>query len=185
MCFLEYTYMNLFDAIAHRRSVRSFLDKKVEREKLVAIFSAVRLAPSARNAQEWRFILVTDPELRDQVAAAGGQPFLRQCPVIVVACAETDKRMMRCGEPAYTIDVAIAIDHLTLAATAMGLGTCWIGSFDPEPVKEALQIPKDVPIVELVALGYPADTERPVADKHRLPLSEILWENGWRNPLSQ
>ena len=183
--FLYYTYMNLFDAIAHRRSVRSFLDKPIEREKLVSIFSAVRLAPSARNAQEWRFILVTDPDLREKLAAAGGQPFLRQCPVIVAACAETDKRVMRCGEPAYPIDVAIAIDHLTLAATAMGLGTCWIGSFDPEPVKEALQIPKEVPVVELVAMGYPADAERPVADKQRLPLSEILWENGWRKPLER
>ena len=103
--------MNLFDAIAHRRSVRSFLDKPIEREKLVSIFSAVRLAPSARNAQEWRFILVTDPDLREKVAVAGGQPFLRQCPVIVAACAETDKRVMRCGEPAYPIDVAIAIDR--------------------------------------------------------------------------
>ncbi len=90
--------MNIFDTIANRYSVRSYLDKKVEPEKLRSIFSAVRLAPSARNAQEWRFVVVTDPELREQVAKAGGQPFLKECPVIVAACAETDRRAMKCGE---------------------------------------------------------------------------------------
>lgn len=171
--------MNLFEAIAKRRSVRAFLDRPVEREKLQTIFNAVRLAPSARNAQEWRFILVRDPELRAEVAAAGGQPFLKQCPVIVAACALTDRRLMRCGESAYAIDVAIAIDHLTLAATAMGLGTCWIGSFDPEPVREALGVPKELPVVELVALGYPDEEANPPAEKSRLDLSAIVAEDGW------
>lgn len=175
--------MNLFDAIASRRSVRSYLDKPVEHEKIKSVFSAVRLAPSARNAQEWRFIIVSDPELRSRVAEAGGQPFLRQCPVIVVACALTDKRKMRCGEAAYPIDVAIAIDHLTLAAAAMGLGTCWVGSFDPDPVRTALSIPDDVPVVELLSLGYPADDGPATVNKDRLPLSEIVWENGWEKNL--
>ncbi|HCM28348.1 MAG: nitroreductase [Treponema sp. GWB1_62_6] len=172
--------MNIFEAIAKRRSVRSYLDKPVEREKIESIFNAVRLAPSARNAQEWRFILVTDARLRAMVAEAGGQPFLRVCPAIVVACAETDGRVMRCGETAYPIDLAIAIDHLTLAAAAMGVGTCWIGSFEPEPVREALGIPASVPIVGLIALGYPADDSEP--GKHRLRLDEILMENGWKEP---
>jgi nitroreductase len=171
--------MNLFEAIAVRRSVRAYRDKSVEREKLESIFAAVRLAPSARNAQEWRFVLVTDPLLRAEVASSGGPPFLKNCPVIVVACALTDKRVMRCGEPAYPIDLAIAIDHLTLAAAAMGLGTCWIGSFDPEPVRTALGIPEGVVIVELVALGYPADEAPNVANKNRLSVDEIVMENGW------
>ncbi|QQO11453.1 nitroreductase family protein [Breznakiella homolactica] len=174
--------MNLFDAIAKRHSVRTYLDKPVEPEKLQSIFSAVRLAPSARNGQEWRFIAVTDPELRERVAAAGGQPFLSQCPVIVAACAETDRRVMRCGEMAYPIDVAIAIDHLTLAAAAMGLGTCWVGSFDPQIVREALGIPENAPVVELIALGYSAEEDKPAADKARLKMSEIFWENSWNNP---
>ena len=172
--------MNLFEAIAKRRSVRSFKDRPVEREKLDTIFNSVRIAPSARNAQEWRFILVTDTELRMKVAAAGGQPFLKQCPVIVVACAQTDGRAMRCGEKAYPIDLAIAIDHLTLAATAMGLGSCWIGSFEALPVREALGIPETAPIVALVALGY-ADEEghASTAGKQRLAMDEILMENQW------
>ncbi len=170
--------MNIFDAIANRRSVRAYLDKPVEREKIESIFSAVRLAPSAKNAQEWRFIVVTDARLRALVAEAGGQPFLRNCPAIVVACAETDGRVMRCGETAYPIDLAIAIDHLTLAATAMGVGTCWIGSFDSEPVRDALGIPASVPVAALITLGYPADDTIP--EKHRLRLDEILMENGWK-----
>ena len=177
--------MNIFEAIAKRRSVRSYSDRVVEHEKILSIFQAVRLAPSARNGQEWRFILVTDGELRKEIAAAGGQPFLAQCPAIVVACAETDRRVMRCGEPAYPIDLAIAIDHLTLAAEAMGVGTCWIGSFDPEMVRRTLDIPESVPILHLIALGYPADEGVPVVDKPRLPLSEILWENGWRRPFAE
>ena len=172
--------MNIFDTIAKRYSVRSYQDKKVEPEKLASIFSAVRLAPSARNAQEWRFIVVTDPELREKVAAAGGQPFLKQCPVIVVACAETDRRLMKCGEQAYSVDLAIGVDHLLLAATAMGLGTCWIGSFDPVMVREALDIPDTVPVTALVSLGYAADEGKPANEKPRLPLQEILFENGWK-----
>jgi nitroreductase len=174
--------MNVFEAIARRNSVRSYLDKPVEQEKLQTLFSAVRLAPSARNAQEWRFILVTDPALRNKVAAAGGHPFLLQCPVIIAVCAETDRRICRCGEMAYPMNAAIAIDHLTLAAVELGLGTCWIASFDAEPVRKALNIPKTVPVVELVALGYPAPGDALKTDKPRLKMAEFLWENTWGRP---
>ncbi|MDR3144652.1 MAG: nitroreductase family protein [Treponema sp.] len=174
--------MDIFESIRKRYSVRAFKDKPVEYEKLQAIFQAVREAPSARNAQEWRFILVTNRDLRKQVAAAGGQPFLSRCPIIVAACAETDCRVMRCGEPAYPIDVAIAIDHLTLAAVQLGLGTCWVASFDPAPVKTALGIPPEAPVVALVALGYPEEEEKPGTDKPRLRMSEFLWENAWGTP---
>jgi nitroreductase len=174
--------MNIFDTIANRYSVRAFSERAVERAKIESIFNAVRLAPSARNTQEWRFVLVTDAKLKASVAEAGGQPFLKECPVIVAACAVTDKRPMRCGELAYPIDIAIAIDHLTLAAVAMGLGTCWIGSFDPIKVRMVLNIPEEVPVVELIALGYPADSAPPPQHKNRLKLSDILMENGWQEP---
>jgi nitroreductase len=174
--------MNVFEAIARRNSVRSYLDKPVEQEKLQMIFSAVRLAPSARNAQEWRFIMVTDPILRKKVAAAGGHLFLFQCPVIIAVCAETNRRVCQCGEMAYPMDVAIAIDHLTLAAVELGLGTCWVASFDAQPVREALDIPGAVPVVELVTLGYPAPGDVLKTDKPRLKMSEFLWENTWEKP---
>lgn len=175
--------MNLFEAIAKRHSVRSFSDKPVERAKLESIFNAVRMAPSARNAQEWRFILVTDAELKERVAAAGGQPFLRECPVIVVACALTDCRIMQCGEPAYLVDLSIAVDHLMLSAAAMGLGTCYVGLFDSGAVREALGIPRKVPVTALVALGYERGGEMPANAKHRLSIDEILMENSWGEPL--
>jgi nitroreductase len=174
--------MDVFESIRKRYSVRSFAARPVEYEKLQAIFAAVREAPSARNAQEWRFILVTDPALRKQVAAAGGQPFLSRCPIIVAACAETDHRVMLCGELAYPVDVAIAIDHLVLAAVQLGLGTCWVASFDPVPIRTALGIPPEVPVVALVALGYPEGEAPSGADKPRLRMSEFLWENAWATP---
>jgi nitroreductase len=174
--------MNLFEAIAKRRSVRSFADKPVERAKLESIFNAVRMAPSARNAQEWRFVLMTDPATRLRVAEAGGQPFLRECPVIVAACALTDRRIMMCGEPAYLVDLSIAVDHLMLAAEAMGLGTCYVGMFDADVVRRELAIPEQVPISALVALGYPKDDDLPLP-KHRLSMDEIVMENRWGEPL--
>ncbi|MFA6507862.1 MAG: nitroreductase family protein [Treponemataceae bacterium] len=175
--------MNLFETIAKRRSVRSYLDKPVEREKIESIFSAVRLAPSACNTQEWRFILVTDAKLRAEVAEAGGQPFLKQCPVIVVACAITNRRVMRCGELAYPIDVALALDHLMLCAEAVGLGTCYIGNFDADMARKALGIPHDVPVPALVALGYAADADKSGPAKQRLSIDEIMMENRWGEPL--
>jgi nitroreductase len=175
--------MNVFEAIAKRHSVRSFSDKPVERTKLESIFNAVRMAPSARNAQEWRFVLVTEPELREKVADAGGQPFLYRCPVIAVACALTDGRIMQCGEPAYLVDVAIAVDHLMLAAEAMGLGTCCVGMFDADAVRRELGIPPGVPVAALVAIGYADEEERPTTAKRRLSIEDILMDNRWGEPL--
>jgi nitroreductase len=97
--------------------------------------------------------------------------------VLLVCCAETDGRVMRCGQAAYPIDVAIAMDHLALAAAAEGLGTCWIGSFDEKIVKQILGIPAEVRVVDLMPLGYPMDPS-PVA-KSRLSMEEILHPERW------
>ena len=99
---------------------------------------------------------------------------MRRAPVVIAACAETDNHVMKCGQLCYPIDVAIAIDHMTLQATAEGLGSCWIGSFEEEKVKEVLGIPESIRIVELLAIGYAAVPPREFS---RLPLSEIVhWE---------
>jgi nitroreductase len=170
--------MNVYEAIRLRKSVRAYKKDQVEREKIERIFDAVRLAPSARNAQEWRFIVVDDPSVKSRLAReAAGQSFLADCPIIVACCARTDARPMRCGERAYPIDIAIAVDHLTLAAVEEGLGTCWIGSFDAPQTRLILGIPEDVPVVALVALGYPRDPN-PV-EKDRDPLTEVLFRNSW------
>jgi len=109
--------MDLFDAIAERRSVRSFQDREVEQEKLERILEAARLAPSASNRQEWRFVVVRRPELRQKLAeAARGQQFVAEAPVVIAACAVDHDHVMSCGHPSFLVDVSIALEHIALAA---------------------------------------------------------------------
>jgi nitroreductase len=170
--------MDVMEAIRSRKSVRSYLDKAVEEQKLKRVLEAARMAPSASNRQEWRFVVVTDPEKRRRLAGeAAGQRFIAEAPVVIAACAQTDGKIMRCGLACYPIDVAIAIDHLTLAAVDEGLGTCWIGSFDPEVVRKILGIPEEIVVVELLPLGYPADPR--AAAKSRLPMETIVHYESW------
>lgn len=123
-------------------------------------------------------MVVRDREMRVKLAeAANNQAFVAQAPVVLVFCAETEHHMMRCGEKSYPIDVAIAIDHVTLAAVELGLGTCWIGAFYAENVKPLLGIPEDVPIVSLLTLGYPRSGS--TRTKNRLPLEEIVRYEKW------
>ena len=170
--------MNVYEAIATRKSVRAFQDKDVPQETLMRILQAARLAPSASNRQEWRFVVVRNPETRKKlVPAAMGQSFVGQAPVVLVCCAETDQHQMPCQLPCYPIDLAIAIDHITLCAVEEGLGTCWIGAFKEDLVKEALGIPETIKVVQLLPLGYLA-TPGTVA-KDRLPIEKIVRYESW------
>jgi nitroreductase len=170
--------MDVYEAVRTRKSVRVFRETPVEQPLLLRVLEAARAAPSAKNGQEWRFVAVRDRETRERIARdAARQPFIGTAAVLLACCAETDGRVMRCGQPAYPIDVAIAMDHLTLAAAAEGLGTCWIGSFDEELVKRILGIPAAVRVVQLMPLGYPADPA-PV-QKSRLSIEEILHAERW------
>ena len=172
--------MTVRQAIRARRSVRAYQDKPIEQEKLDRILEAARLAPSASNRQEWRFVVVRDPDKRARlVEAASGQAFVGQAPVVIVACAKHDGRMMRCGQACYPIDVAIALEHIALQAVEEGLGTCWIGAFDEAAAKEICGIPEtdDVRVIELMPLGYPADSAR---EKSRLAMDEIVMFEEWR-----
>jgi nitroreductase len=167
--------MDLMDAIRARRSIRNYLDRPVEEEKLLAVLEAGRLAPSAKNMQDWKFIVVRDAATRQKLAgAARDQLFVGQAPVVIAACGTSDL-VMTCGQPAYAIDVAIALDHMTLAAAALDLGTCWIGAFYEDRVKEILGVPQEIRVVALLPLGYPA--ERP-APRPRKSLDEVVtWEH--------
>ena len=166
--------MELMQAIRARRSIRNFQDRPVEEDKLLAVLEAGRLAPSAKNMQDWRFIVVRDETARSRLAeAARSQQFVAQAPVVIAACGTSDL-VMTCGQPAYAIDVAIALDHMTLAAASLGLGTCWIGAFYEEQAKAILGVPEGVRIVALLPLGYPAEEPFP---RLRKPLDEIVsWE---------
>ena len=167
--------MNLMQAVRARRSIRKFLDKPVEEEKLLAVLEAGQLAPSAKNMQDWKFIVVRDFATRQKLAeAARDQQFVGQAPVVIAACGTSDL-VMTCGQPAYAIDVAIALDHMTLAAASLDLGTCWIGAFYEEKVKEILGVPQEVRVVALLPLGYPAEQPGP---RPRKSLDDVVaWEH--------
>ena len=175
--------MTVMEAIRLRKSVRSYKQengepKPVEDEKLNAVLEAARLAPSASNRQEWRFVVVRDAAMRRQLAAAANdQTFVGQAPVVLACCAETDNHRMSCGQLCYPIDLAIAIDHVTLAAVELGLGTCWIGAFKEEKGKQLLGIPNDVRVVQLLPLGYPADPGP--KEKSRKPLEDLVRRDRW------
>jgi len=169
--------MALLKQIKQRYSVRSYQNRNVEKEKLETVLEAGRMAPSARNIQQWRFVVVQDAELRKKlVPAANNQSFVAEAPVIIACCGIDTDYVMRCGQLAYPIDVAIAIDHMTLQAVEEGLGTCWIGSFKEDQVKSILGIPDDARVVELLTLGYPNDS--PVT-KSRVPLDQVVSYDHW------
>lgn len=164
--------MNVYEAINKRRSVRAYQDKPIPEDVLKRILNAARLAPTARNRQAWKLVVVKDKVLRKKMQeAANNQPFVSQSAVVIAAVGLTPNDIMRCDIPADPVDVAIILDHITLAAVEEGLGTCWIGSFFQDKVREVLGIPSSYKVVELLTLGYPADSPKP---KSRKSLEEIV-----------
>lgn len=163
-------------AIKMRRSIRHYKDKTVEEEKLDRVLEAGRLAPSAGNLQEWKFVVVRDKGTREKLAIAADSRFVKEASVVIVACATVTDYAMECGQLAYQIDVAIAVDHITLKAVEEGLGTCWIGSFDEEEVKKILGIPDNIRIVTLLTIGYPKYVPGPRKRKRR---EEIVVYEKW------
>ena len=169
--------MTVFEAIRRRYSCRAYQERSIEQEKLDQIFEAARQAPSARNMQDWRFVVVTDKEKRRQVAESTNRPeVFCKAAVIIAACSNSD-HVMRCGQLIGPIDVAIALEHISLQATELGLATCWIGSFEPDKVRAVLDIPDDIAVIELMALGYPADGRR---ETSREPIEKILCYEKWQ-----
>jgi nitroreductase len=171
--------MDVYEAIRTRRSVRNYSSKAISDDVLRRLKIALRSAPSACNNQPWKFIFVTDSALRKAVSDdSNKQKWMAESPVIVVGCGLTDQAYPRMGGYGNSVDVdlAIAIDHLTLAAAAEGLGTCWIGAFNEERIKEILKIPKDVKVVAMTPLGYPASNDLifPLPEERRKSEKEIF-----------
>lgn len=164
--------MDVFEAIRTRRSIRSYADRPVEEEKLRQVLEAGRLAPSASNRQDWIFVVVRDAARRQKlVAACRDQKFIGQAPVVLVVCATDAAYRMRSGMRIAAVDPTIAADHMTLAAAALGLGTCWIGAFEPEKVVAVLDLPPGATPVHVLPLGYPAEHPEPRARK---PLEDVV-----------
>ena len=166
--------MEVYQVIKIRRSVRDYKSDPVPEESLKKILDAARLAPSAHNSQQWKFIVVRNLEKRKQLArAAHNQNFIAQAPIVIIAVSLDPEHLMSCGVPAYAVDLAIAADHMSLVAVEEGLGTCWIGAFSQQEVKEILQIPEQYKVVALLPIGFPADQPKP---KSRKDLEEIVCE---------
>jgi len=164
--------MDVLSAIQGRRSIRQYSSQPIEDIKLNKVLEAARLSPSANNRQSWKFVIVKDNETRANLAeAAGGQLFVGQAPVILVACGTDPDSIMMCGQHRYTVDLSIATAYMILEAYEQGLGTCWLGSFDEKRVKEILGIPEGIRVVAMTPLGYPTDSP---AERPRKNLDEIV-----------
>ena len=184
--------MEFFDVIASRHSVRTYKPDPVPQELITQCLEAARTAPSWRNGQCWRFLVIQDRQVIDQLAAQRvyGYPinsWLRSAPAVVVACAVPGESGEHDGIPYWAVDTAIAMEHLVLAATALGLGTCWIGGFNESPVRAMLGIPEGIKIVAYTPLGYPAQAEglmgrtvKTIARSHsRKALEKIVHYERW------
>ncbi len=176
----------LMRLIKSRRSVRRFKDKSVPRELLLSCVEAARLAPSACNAQPWRFLIVDEPQRREYLAkqAFSGvylpMRWAGKAPVLVALLARLDLKANRLGTQVqgtnyYLLDIGIAGEHFVLRAHELGLGSCWLGWFSAEKARKALGIPKKYRVVELIAVGYPAD--RLAKPKKRRSLKDIVFFN--------
>jgi nitroreductase len=169
--------MEFFDVVRSRYSVRRYQAKQVEPDKLDRILEAARLAPSGSNRQPWKFVVVRDAAIRRElVAACNDQTFVGEAPVVIAGVGTMPDRVMRCQVPGDPVDLAIAMEHIALAATAEGLGSCWVGAFDQDRVRQVLGIPSTAKVIEVMALGYAADAPRP---KARKPMGEIVVYDRW------
>ena len=180
--------MEFSDVIKSRTSVRDYSDKEVEDEKITYVLECARLAPSWINKQCWRFIVIKNKETIALIAKTSLiNRWLKTAPVLVIACADPTVSGTYNNIEYFTVDVSIALEHLILAATDVGLGTCWIAGFQEEKVKELLEIPKRIRIVALTPLGYPVGTKG-IAEtitktllkaKKRKTLDEIVHHEHW------
>ncbi|MEW5995679.1 MAG: nitroreductase family protein [Candidatus Hadarchaeota archaeon] len=172
--------MDVFEAIRSRRSVRAFKKGPLNEGDLEKILEAAMQAPSAGNTQPWDFVTVKNEHVKEGLVHASGQKFISQAPVVVVVCADT-KRSSRAygkrGEELYCIqDTAAAVEHIHLAAVALGYGTCWVGAFDEEAAARAIDAPDGVRPVAIIPIGRPAEKPKPTS---RLPMEKIVHENGF------
>jgi nitroreductase len=171
--------MKFIELAEKRRSIRSYKSDPVPEELLNEILQAGNLAPTAKNLQPFYFIVVRDPVKLDELAVAYPAPFFRQAPVAIVICTESAKGWTRDrydGKNYCEVDAAIAIDHMTLAATDLGLGTCWIGAFDPVKVADSMGLPKGIEAIAMLPLGYPNDIGH---EKKRKSLEKLVRYDCW------
>jgi nitroreductase len=185
--------MELFEAINTRRSVRKYLDKPVEDEKLQQVLEAVRQAPSWANMQCWRMVVVKDKTTREKISELSyvesffapkgyksnpSKKALAEAPVVIVLCGDPERSGVLWNQSYYLVDTGIAWENLMLAARALGLGSVFVGVYEEDGIKALLNIPQNIRVVGLFPLGYP--TEEAKAGPSRKPLEEICFSETWK-----
>ena len=167
--------MELSDVIQERYSVRGYKPDRVEEEKLLAVLEAARQAPTAGNRQRFQLIVIHTEGREGELGRIYGREWFVQAPIVICACRyPMDPERPRKD---YTdVDIGIVVDHLILKAAELGLGTCWIGAFDPEVTREVLGLPDEVEPVIFTPLGYP---DAPPRGTDRKPLSELIRYERW------
>lgn len=163
--------METFDTIQKRRSVRSYKPDLIPDEMLDRVLEAGQLAPTAKNSQSFKLVIVKDKVKIIKIAELSGQTFIGEAPVIIIFVSTDPESVMNSGVPRYAVDTGIVVDHMTLMAADLGLGTCWIGGFSPEGMKELLGIPGNHKISALLPIGYANDLPKV---KSRKGLEEIV-----------
>jgi nitroreductase len=181
--------MDFHELVHHRNSCRNYSAHPVEREKIDRILEACRLAPSACNSQPWKFVVVDEPDLKDQLARTAVGPMLQfnrfclQAPVMVALVAEPPSWLSKIGgkvkdKDFYLMDIGIVAEHFCLQAAELGLGSCMIGWFDEKKARQLLHIPAKKRIPLLISLGYPASDKQ--RKKIRKPMSDMTSYNSYK-----
>jgi nitroreductase len=169
--------MDFSTLIERRYSVRAYKPDPIGDEKLRKVLEAARLAPTATNRQAFQFVVVHTAGREDELKRIYNKDWFVQAPVVICACGiPADNWVRKDGKNYNDVDVAIAMDHLILAATDEGLGSCWIGAFDAQSCREVLGLPDGVEPIAFTPLGYPADEPKP---KKRKGLSELVRHERW------
>lgn len=168
-------YPQFYSLSERRYSCRGYSDKSVPRDLIVAAFDAMRLAPSACNRQPWKFLVIDTPELCQVIRKSYDREWFNSASVYVVALGLHDEAWHRSydGKDHTDVDVSIAVEHFCLAASTLGLGTCWVCNFDPAVLNEALSLPEGVEPIAIIPLGYPIDGSQ-IPEKKRKSLDEIV-----------
>ncbi|NQS76912.1 MAG: nitroreductase [Peptococcaceae bacterium] len=160
-----------------RRSVRAYKPDAVEEDKLTQVLEAASLAPTACNYQPFQLIVIRTAGRKEELKRIYKRGFFIEAPLIICICALPGQAWSRMDGVNYAVvDATIAMDHLILAATELGLGTCWIAAFDPDAAREILKLPSGVEPVAFTPLGYPADQ---ATEKKRKPLSQMIRYDHW------
>ncbi|MFZ5916890.1 MAG: nitroreductase family protein [Chloroflexota bacterium] len=169
--------MDFSELVKSRYSVRAYRPDAVEDDTLQQVLEAARLAPTAANRQPFRLIVIRTAGRQAELRRIYDREWFVQAPLVICACGVPAENWVRMDGKNYNdVDVAIAMDHLILAAADLGLGTCWIAAFDPAAARQVLGLPDGIEPVALTPLGYPADQPRP---KARRPLAELVRYEKW------